>query len=579
MAGVVVPEQAGQHFLSRPMGWLKKPHVLLGIALIVATLAAYYPVHHYPFVDIDDNLYVSEDAHVLAPLGWSNLKYGFTHVFVLNYDPVTFVAHNVAVNVFQLNAGRHHDLNLVLHVLNALLLFWILRRATGFTGRSFMVAALFALHPINVENVAWVSELKTMLSTLFFFLALGAYRWYAEKPKLRRMAVIALLFGLGLLAKPQVITLPIVLLLWDYWPLGRMFPSAIDPSHMETKVEPLPPRSFSALLIEKIPLFVIAVFDAVITMIAEQKAAPEDWPFTFSIRLGNAILSYARYIGDAFWPSHLALMILHPGFGLRWWQVWAALAFLIAVTVFVAVERSCRYLTVGWLWLLGTMLPTIGLIQIDLHALADRYAYIAFVGLFLMVCWGVADLAERQHLPRMVLPAVSLVVLLLLSVLTRHQVGFWRDRVTLWTHTLDVTHRNWVADIRLGNEYRRRRQLEQSLVYYYQAAEDKPSEPLINLNIALSEHELGNYRQAIQYYEKVLAVSKNNATIAQVYANMGHAYSDLGDQARARECYEAALRPRPVPPRAAADWRHDPAEFIREHLRKLRQDDTSVSEP
>jgi tetratricopeptide (TPR) repeat protein len=315
-------------------------------------------------------------------------------------------------------------------------------------------------------------------------------------------------------------------------------------------------------------------------MIAEEKAAPRDWPFTFSIRLGNAILSYARYIGEAFWPARLALMILHPGFGLRWWQVWASLVFLIAVTVFVAAERSRRYLTVGWLWLLGTMLPTIGLIQIDLHALADRYAYIAFVGLFLMVCWGLADLAERQHLPGMVLPAVSLVVLLLLSVLTRHQVGFWKDRITLWTHTLDVTHRNWVADVRLGYEYRRRGQLEQALVYYYQAAEDKPSDPLININIAMSEHQLGNYRQAIQYYEKVLAVSKDNATIAQVYANMRHAYSDLGDQARARQCYEAALRPRPAPPpRAKADWRHDPAEFIRERVKELRPDDTSLSEP
>jgi len=225
------------------MAWLKKPHVVLGIALIVATLAVYYPVHHYPFVDIDDNLYV-EAAHVLAPLGWSNLVWGVTHGFVLNYDPLTFFAHNIAVHVFQLNAGRHHDLNLVLHVLNALLLFWILRKATGFTGRSFMVAALFALHPINVENVAWISELKTMLSSLFFFLALGAYRWYAEKPKLGRMAIIVFLFGLGLLARPQVITLPIVLLLWDYWPLGRMFHSSIDPSHMETTSRRFHPEAF-----------------------------------------------------------------------------------------------------------------------------------------------------------------------------------------------------------------------------------------------------------------------------------------------------------------------------------------------
>ena len=569
---------------SRPdrrwFGGLEKQHFLLGLVLVIAILAVYYPVHRFAFVDIDDGLYVSEDPHVLAPLDWSNVKWGFTHVFVLNYDPVTFLAHNIAVHAFQLDAGLHHDLNVVLHALDAVLLFWILWRATGFTWRSFMVAALFALHPINVENVAWISELKTMLSTLFFFLAIGVYRWYAFRPKLRRMAVVAFLFGMGLLAKPQVITLPFVLLLWDYWPLCRMFRGRLDTSQLGTRAALPPPRSFLALLIEKIPLFVIAAVNAVITMIAEQKAAPGDWPFTFSIRVGNAILSYARYLGEAFWPAHLALMILHPGFGLRWWQVWASLVLLIVITVFVVVERRRRYLTVGWLWLLGTMLPTIGLIQIDLHALADRYAYIAFVGLFLMVCWGLADLAERQHFPRMVLPAVSLAVLLVLSAVTRYQVGFWSDRVTLWTHTLDVTHRNWVADVRLGAEYRRRGQLEQALVYYYQAAEDKPNEAFVSMNIALTEHERGNYRQAIQYYEKVLAVSKDNQTIAQVYANMGHAYSDLGDQARARECYEAASRPRPAPsPRPAADWRHDPAEFIRERLRKLRADDTSFSEP
>jgi len=545
---------------------------LPSLFLIVACLAVYYPVHRFDFFNIDDGIYVYQNPHVLGPLNWSTVTWAFTHSFALNYDPLTFLAHNVDVQLFQVDPGRHHEVNVVLHALDVVLLFWLLCRATGYAGRSFMVAALFALHPINVENVAWVSELKTLLSTAFFFLALGAYRWYARRPLQRRMAIVALLYGLGLLAKPQVITLPFVLLLWDYWPLGRMFAADPNAARGTTNVQALQPKGLSALIKEKISLFVIAFGDAVLTMFAEHKA--EEWPYTLSIRLGNGILSYARYIGKLFWPLHLSYLYPHPGYSLRWGQVWAALLLLIAVSSLVIARRRQRYLLVGWFWFVGTMVPMIGLVQIDLPALADRWAYIGFVGLFLMICWGVTEWAEARHFPGLVLPLISVVILATLTVMTYRQVGYWRDSLTVWSHTLEVTHRNWVADMNIGFFLQQRGQSEEAVTHWRRAAEDQPTNADINLNVAFLEHQRGSLREAIQYYEKVLAVSKTPSINAQVLANMGHAYSSLGDEARAKECYLEAARvrqlPTPLPPpqpvvKWDGDWRHF-VSFLRERL-------------
>ena len=286
-------------------------------------------------------------------------------------------------------------MNLALHLINVVLLFWVLWKATGYAGRSLMVAALFALHPLNVESVAWIAERKTMLSMLFFLLALGAYRWYAYKPRMGRYIVVALLFVLALMSKPQAITFPCVLLLWDYWPLGRLrLGTQQSGSRSETDI---PPRSLYQLVREKVPLFVLCLIDAYLTMRAQRVGRPAYWPFTFPVRLENAIVAYARYVQKMFWPSDLAPMYLHPGSSIRLWQVFAALSFLLAVTALVAVCWRRRYLTVGWLWFLGSMVPMIGLMQVGRQSMADRYAYLPFLGLFIMLCWGVADWAQARH--------------------------------------------------------------------------------------------------------------------------------------------------------------------------------------
>ncbi len=521
--------------------------LLPSLVLLLATLVAYYPVHYHPFFTQDDPAYITRNSRVLGPLNWENTRWAFTHEYCLNYDPITFLAHSINVRMFQLDPTHHHDVNIAFHALNAVLLFWLLKRCTGYVGRSFMVAALFALHPINVENVAWIAELKTLLSTTFFFLALAAYWNYAVRPNRWRMAVVGLLYVIGILAKPQVITLPFVLLLWDYWPLHRMLAGAPDALRGTATTETPTARSIPALIQEKAPLFLIAALDAVITLLSEHKAAPRDWPYTFSIRLGNAILSYSLYIGKAFWPAHLSYLYPHPGYALRWRLVWASLCLLLAITALVITQRRRRFLAVGWFWFLGTMVPMIGLVQIDLPAYADRWAYTCFVGIYLVVCWSATEWAQGRHLRTLSVRAAGVLALIALALLTRHQIGFWKDDLTVWSHSVEVNHRNWRADMVVGNILELHGHHDDALRHLYRAAEDAPDDAEVNLGIAIAEHQRSNLEQAIPHYQKFLALSNNRDLKAQIWANLGHAYGDMNDLEHAAECYRTSIRLRTQP--------------------------------
>ena len=311
-----------------PLQGMEKHGWVLSILLVIVTVALYYQVSDHPFVNYDDNVYVTDNAQVKSGLNWDTVQWAFTTSEAGNWHPLTWLSHAVDYQLFQADPAGHHNTNLLLHVLNVLLLFWVLREATGFTGRSWMVAALFALHPINVESVAWISERKNLLSMLFFLLALGAYRWYVREPRTIRYAVVAAFFALGLMAKPQVITLPFVLLLWDYWPLRRMATAEHDSAFDARGERAFPQRSFSWLLGEKLPLIALCGASAFITMQAQQTAGAMHTvknSFPLSIRVGNALVCYARYLGKAFWPSRLALIYPHPGTSLKTWQVLAAL--------------------------------------------------------------------------------------------------------------------------------------------------------------------------------------------------------------------------------------------------------------
>jgi hypothetical protein len=520
---------------------------LFGLVLVVATVVLNLPVHGYPFVNYDDDVYITYNDHVKSGLSWDTVQWAFTSYDASNWHPLTWLSHAADYQMFQLDAGGHHETNLLLHVLNVLLLFYVLWRATGFVGRSFFVAGLFALHPVNVESVVWIAERKSLLSMLFFLLALGAYRWYVRKPRVARNFVVALLFALGLMAKPQVITFPLVLLLWDYWPLRRMFAEEPRVPPQEAARGVLP-RSFRYLVVEKLPLFVLSAASAVMTIKAQHYAGAMSgvhWqPLT--IRLENAIVAYARYIGKAFWPASLALVYPHPGASIQAWQVVASLLFLLIITALVVANRRRRYLLVGWLWFLGTLVPMIGVIQVGVQAMADRYAYLSFIGLFLMVGWGLSELAERRRVSSAWQAGLCTAMLVALFAVARIQIGYWSDNVTLWTHVLKVTRGNWVAENNMGHALLNAEREDDAVGHFRAAVAINGSDADSTLNIGAYEQQHGDLSGAIEQYNKTIGITKDmirlNVPVRdQAFRNMARAYLSLGNYPLARESFRQAV--------------------------------------
>jgi protein O-mannosyl-transferase len=515
---------------------------LFSLVLAISTVALYYPVHRHPFLNYDDGLYVTENDEIQVGLTWPTVKWAFTTFHVGTWHPLTWLMHAMDCQLFGLNAGAHHDVNLLLHTVNVLLLFWVLQAATGYADRSAMVAALFALHPVNVESVAWIAELKNVLSMMFFLLALGAYRWYALKPRVNRYVVVALLFVFGLLSKPQVITFPFVLLLWDYWPLKRMSFAAKEPEKQSEK--PIQTRRFAWLLLEKLPLFALSAASTVITMAAEH-ADTEKILYSRHIRIETAIVSYMQYLRHAFWPLHLGVFYPHPGNVQRPWHAYLALFVLVAATALVFEARSRRYLLVGWLWFLGTLVPMLGLQPVGykgLQGVADRYAYLPFIGLFIMLCWGVPDLLSNIPAApkRAWLTGLSLAVLVVLAALTHRQLAYWSDNATLWSHTLQVTGPNWLAENNLGKLLMTEGREDEGITHFLRAVAIYPNDPVSNMNIALYEQKHGNLPEAVRHFKIAITMSNDESLKIAALNSLAQAYTDLGDPARARECLAAA---------------------------------------
>ena len=528
--------------------WLL-PSVLF---LVAATVALYAPVNHHPFLNYDDDEYVTDNVHVKAGLTVDTAAWAFTTYDAANWHPLTWLSHAFDYQLFQLDPAGHHDVNLLLHALNVALLFWVMWQATGYPGRSLMVAALFALHPINVESVAWIAERKNLLSMLFFLLALGAYRWYVRRPCVARYAVVTLFYVLGLMSKPQVITLPFVLLLWDYWPLRRMAIPGVR-SADSTGPAIFPQKSFAWLLKEKIPLVALALASAVITMRAQRLGggiAPDSafWP-----RLANAAVSYAKYLGQLFWPTRLAPLYPYSPNSLPPWQVAAAALLLAAITALVIVNRRHRYLLVGWLWFLGTLVPMIGLVQVGHQAMADRYAYLPFIGLFIMLCWGLGDLAKRRRISLAWQTGASVAVLLVLAALTHRQLAFWDDNERLWTHTLAVTNVNYLAEDNLGRALQAQGKPQEAMSHFVRAAEIEPSYVFAHIHMGIYQHQQGNLQDALRQYQQVITLTANDVehyaeVRYEIFVNMASAYSALGDAVHARECLQSALNLNPDNP-------------------------------
>jgi protein O-mannosyl-transferase len=518
----------------------EKRNAILCLLLVVATLALYNPVNRHPFVNYDDDRYVIDNTHVHNGLGWDTVTWAFTSTEQANWHPLSWLSHSLDYSLFHQNPAGHHLTSLMIHAANAVLLFLLLAFSTRRIGPSLFVALLFAVHPINVESVAWVAERKNVLSTFLFLAATGAYGWYARKPHWLRYFAVAGLFALGLMSKPMVITFPFGLLLLDYWPLGRIEGST---AMMARTAQSSLPR----LVAEKLPLLALSAASAVITMQAQQAggAMRSASQFSFGVRLENAVVAYATYLWKLIWPAHLAPIYPHPGDSLAAWQVGVSLSVLLSVTAFVLRYRSKRYLLTGWLWFLGTLVPVIGLVQVGDQAMADRYAYIPFIGIFVMIAWGAADVADSRQIgmAARVIPAAC--VLIALSFATRRQLDYWSSNYDLWTHALAVTNKNFIAQDNLGGALLLLGKPDEAYSHFQTAAEINPSDPMSRSNLGAYLQEHGHLQEAIEQEKRVIELTSDRGLLASTYANLGTAYRTLGEDEKARESYDHALQLNP----------------------------------
>lgn len=509
---------------------------VLSLLLVVFTLALYNQVSHFPFISYDDDRYVYQNPHVREGLTWSTFSWALRSTDEANWHPLTWISHALDYQMFGLNPAGHHLTSVLLHALNVVLLFLLLWRGTRRLGPSFFVAALFALHPMNVESVAWVAERKNVLSTLFFLLTLGAYGWYALKPEWKRYLAVVVLFAAGLASKPMLVTLPFVLLLLDYWPLGRGAGWS-EPS----KALPVKQSPFRQLVLEKLPLLLMAAASAVITVIAQRSAgAVITSQFSLGTRLQNAIYCYAMYVWKSIWPAGLAPLYPHPGSSLAIWKVMVAALFLIATSVLALKRRG--YLLVGWLWFLGTLVPVIGLLQVGNQAMADRYAYIPLIGIFVMIAWGLADFAENKKLGLAWTAVPALCAVGALSVITYRQIGYWRDNVELWTHTVEVTQHNYFAEDKLGVSLAQAGRADEAYPYFVRSVQDEPSYAPAHLNLGAYLYQHGRQAEAISQYKLAADLASDPRLRAFADANLGTAYYDLKDDEKAQASFAQAVR-------------------------------------
>ena len=507
------------------------------LLLAVATLALYNPVNRHPFVNYDDDRYVTENPHVRQGLTTESIRWALTSTEQANWHPLTWMSHELDCTLFRLNPAGHHFTSILLHAVNGVLLFLLLMWATGRLGPSLFVAALFALHPINVESVAWIAERKNVLCTFFFFLALWAYGWYTRKPGWQRYLVVVAGFAAGLASKPMVITLPFVLLLLDYWPLERIRGEGNKGG-----------LSWSRLVLEKLPLLALSAASAVITVQAQQAGGSirTTTEFSFTVRIANAIYAYALYLWKTIWPARLAPLYPHPGDTLAAWRVLLAALVLLTITVAVWKFRRRRYLLVGWLWFLGTLVPVIGLVQVGEAAMADRYAYIPLIGVFVMIAFGIVDWAQQKNLAYW--PAVPVAaVLLVLALVTNRQIGYWQSNYDLWSHTLAVTENNFVAEDNVGGALILEDKEEEAHPHFEAAARINPRDPMSHSNLGTYYQNHNRMREAIAHYEAAVDLTSDPGMLALTYANLGAAHmARAGEDDQARKSFEQSLQYNPT---------------------------------
>ena len=558
--------------------------LIVAAILVGLTIASYSRTGGLGFLRYDDNAYITDNAHIRNGLDRASVAWSMTTLYQY-WHPVTWLSHTIDCQLYGLNPAGHHLTNAIIHALNVILLFFMLRGLTGATWRSGFVAAMFAVHPLNVESVAWVAERKNVLSALFFILAIWAYCWYARSPRWSRYLPVLGLFALGLMAKPMIVTLPFVLLLMDYWPLRR-FHFGLSPdgppcddsngSRSNQELVQWQPQGIAWLALEKVPMLVLAAGACVITVIAQNKdgALASTVNYPMNLRWQNALVSYVKYLQQMVWPSGFSLIYPFPDRPLPAWQIGLAAVALVSVTVCAVVTaKRFKYFIVGWLWYLGTLVPMIGLVQVGSQARADRYAYVTLIGIFIAAVWGIAEFTRLSRRAGSVIGALGLCVLVVLSVDTFRQTGYWRNDITIMQHAVTVSEDNYIArnilatdlaiDGRLDeaiSEFSKitaadpvydkaqnalgmvcvqKGKLDDAISHFKSAIAFNPqyADPYNRLGAALMDE--GHIQEAIPFFRKALEYSPNHPS---AWANLGAAFEASGDTAQAMDYYSQALQ-------------------------------------
>jgi protein O-mannosyl-transferase len=520
---------------------------LIAFGLVAVALAVYAQVMSHPFIFLDDDRYIRGNPIVKQGLTLTGIAWAFTAFYAANWHPLTWLSHMLDCQVFGLNAGGHLLVNALIHAFNTLLLFLFLRRVTGTKWQSAIVAALFALHPLHVESVAWAAERKDTLSTFFGLLTLMAYARYVEVPSWKRYALVAVALALGLMAKPMLVSWPFVLLLLDYWPLRRFQwqPATGSPGFV---------RALMPLVREKVPLFCLAVASMVITFVAQSQSGAVR---TFaqvpaSLRLSNAIVSYAKYLLLTVWPRALGVDYPFSRTGVPIWQLVCAIVLLSVITVLVLRKaRERPYLLVGWLWFVGTLVPVIGVVQVGRAAMADRYYYVPSIGLFVALVFGLSDLAGAFRIDRVAVGATTIFALSILACLTALQIGRWRNDVTLLQYASSVTPDNRMIENNLGTVLAESGRYDEAATHFAKALRIKPdfmegitnADRMIENNLGSVLGKSGRYNEAAAHLAKALRIKPD---FVDALVNMGITLSRQGKGAEAIQFYDRALAADPT---------------------------------
>lgn len=521
----------------------KKSHkvrldILVCLFIVIAILVVYWQVRNHTFVNFDDGSYILNNPHIRDGLNLEGIAWAFSFPGFDYWHPLTWLSHMLDCHLYGLKAGMHHQISVILHILNSMLLFLVFKKMTGAIWRSALVAGLFALHPMNVESVAWLAERKNVLSTFFWLLTMLTYIYYSKGPSVPRYLVILFVYTLGLMSKPMLVTLPFVLLLLDYWPLCR-----INLAHSGSNNQKTPKsnntdfqRSLNLhLVLEKIPLIILSVVGIFLSSLAVQRLGIviSTASVPMKLRIKNALVSYVSYIIKMIWPHNLAVYYPYPQ-TLPLWQVTGAVLLLTCISFLVFREiKSKPYLAVGWLWYIGTLLPVIGLVQAGLWpAIADRFAYVPFIGLFFIIAWGVPDLVVRWHYRKIKLATIAVALFAVLMATSCLQVGYWKNSITLFKHTLDVTYNNHIAHHKIGEALKLQNKTVAAAKHYSEALRIKPDFFATHLNLGIILRDEGKLNEAIYYFTRALRLKPDRA----------EPYYELGITLEKQGSFDAAIR-------------------------------------